>query len=534
MLGACGPSAGTDVPLPPDAGEAAADAAAPTPAPPLEPGPAAMVRLTRAQYQHVIADVFGPDVVVPGPLEPDVALDGLWAIGAGSSTISPRGVEGYEAAAFAIAEQVAAAPAPGVLPCGLGQPGCVEAALPVLGHRLWRRPLTADEQAAVLAIARDATAELGSPRDGLTFGLAALLQSPWFLFRPTLGATDGPTRPVTDAEYATRLAFFLWDSTPSAGLLAAAEAGDLARPSGRRAWVEALLDDPRAARGVRAFFNDYLKLRELDALTKDPAVFARYSPELGPMAREETLATLAWLVLDVEGDYRAAFTDQTTFLNRKLAALYGVPAPAAEGFARADLPADGPRAGLLGQASFLAQHAHPVSSSATLRGRFIRETLLCGTIPAPPADVDTSLPEPSGDLPTLRDRVAVHMTAPSCAGCHQVMDPIGLGLEQFDGLGRFRETENDTPIDASGALDGVPFADARGLGEAIAAHPKLTACLTRKLYSYALGRAPTVGEAGELVRLEAAFAASGYRVKALLAAIALSDGLRTIAAPGED
>ncbi|MEZ4475243.1 MAG: DUF1592 domain-containing protein [bacterium] len=429
---------------------------------------------------------------------------------------------------------MAEAPTHRLVGCDLGVDACLEATLARLGRRLWRRPLSADELAAVVAIGRDAARELGDRRQGLVFGLATLLQSPWFLFRPTLGAADGDVRPVTDWEYASRLAFFLWDSGPDEGLLAAAEAGDLARPASRRAWVEAMLDDPRAHRGIRAFFNDYLRLRELDGLIKDPVLFTRFSPELGAMAREETLATLEHLVLEVGGDYRAAFTGQTTFLNRKLAALYGVPAPAAEGFARTELPADGPRAGLLGHASLLAQNAHPVSSSATLRGRFIRETLLCGTIPAPPADVDTSLPEPSPDLPTLRDRVAVHMTAPSCRGCHQIMDPIGLGLEQFDGIGRFRATENDVPIDASGDLDGLAFVDARSLGEAVAAHPRLGACLTRKLYAYALGRPPTAGEEGELVRLERRFAASGYQVKALLAAIALSDGLRTIARPEEE
>lgn len=519
------PTGSTADVAPPDLG--VVDAAPPTEAPlPLVPAPAATARLTRAQYHHIIADVFGPDVVVSGPLEPDVALDGLWAIGAASTTISPRGVELYEAAAFTIAEQVVANEAlrQRAFGCAGLDATCRRDGLAHLGRLLWRRPLTEEELAAVQAVAEDAATTLADPGAGLVFGVATLLQSPWFLFRPATG--EGRLDAFADA---TRLAFFLWDSTPDAPLLAAAEAGDLDRPQSRRAWIEAMLDDPRARRGVRTFFNDYLHLRDLDRLIKDPTVFTRYSAELGPMAQEETLATLEHLVFEVEGDFRTLFTDRTTFLNRKLAALYGVPAPVAEGFGRTELPADGPRAGLLGHASILAKNAHPVSSSATLRGRFIRETLLCGAIPAPPADVDTALPEPNPELPTLRDRVGVHLTEPQCAGCHQIMDPIGLGLETFDGIGRFRATENEVAIDASGVLDGVPFDDARSLGEAIAGHPNLGPCLTRKLYSYAVGHVPTAGEAGEIQRLSAIFAEEGHRVTALMRAIAMSEGFRRFA-----
>ena len=538
LLGGCDAAQPTAAD-PVDAAVSPMDAARPPPAP-LVPAPAATARLTQAQYAHVIADVFGDDIVVPGPLEPDVALDGLWAIGAARTTISPRGVELYEAAAYAIAEQVLGDPARRrrVLACEPGpqDTACLGQVIAKLGRRLWRRPLTESELSGLVALALDAENTLGDPRQGLTFALAALLQSPWFLLRPVTPdmAPAGEAVVLDGWAWANRVAFFLWDSGPDEGLLAAAEAGALDLPASRAAWVTHLLDDPRARRGMRAFFNDYLKLRELDGLFKDPQVFTRYTPELGPMAREETLATLEHLVFDAQADYRAAFTGHTTFLNRKLAAIYGVPAPAAAGFARTELPADGPRAGLLGQASILAQNAHPVSSSATLRGRFIRETLLCGVIPPPPADVDTSLPEPNADLPTLRDRVAIHMTGPSCAGCHQIMDPIGLGLENFDGIGRYRTLENGALIDASGVLDGQAFEDALALGEAVAAHPQLAPCLTRKLYSYAVGHAPTAGEAGELARLEATFEQKGYQIKALLAAIALSPGFGTIAPPAEE
>jgi hypothetical protein len=327
---------------------------------------------------------------------------------------------------------------------------------------------------------------------------------------------------------ATRLSYFLWDTTPDDALLAAAEAGDLVTDAGIDTQADRLLADPRARQGVRTFFDEMLRLYTLDELSKDPAVFVHMSEKVGPSARAETLALAEWLTFDEDADYRDFYTSTTTFLDTKLAAIYAVPAPSMTGLAQAELPEDGGRRGFFGQVSFLAQAAHPTSTSPTRRGKFIREVVLCTPLAPPPADVDTSIPAPSTGYPTMRDRLEEHMTNPSCSGCHMLTDPIGLGFEQFDGLGGLRLTENGNVIDPSGDLDGAAFADAWGLAGAVHDNPKLGPCFAQTLYQYATGHAATDAE-DDLVEWHAdGFAENGYRVLWLLRDLVASPAFRRV------
>jgi hypothetical protein len=204
--------------------------------------------------------------------------------------------------------------------------------------------------------------------------------------------------------------------------------------------------------------------------------------------------------------------------------------PTREGFGETTLDADAGRAGFLGHASFLALQAHATSTSATLRGEFVRTVLLCQEIPPPPADVDASIPEADTTSPTLRDRLQVHLTDPTCASCHQLTDPIGLGLENFDGLGAWRATENGATIDPTGTLDGTSFSDAVDLGRVVAGHPRLGECLTETMYRYATARTVSGGEEALVAWHAEGFAAADFRVRSLLAEIATSPGFRTVGA----
>lgn len=504
------------------------------PRPPIEIGesPVALKRLTQSQYKNAVHDLFHADIAVPISLEPDVAVDGFVAVGASTTSISALGVERYESAAYDIAGQ---AMDPGEardawMPCAPSSTPadtvCAREVVTRFGRRAFRRPLADDEISRYVAIADASAKTLGDFHDGLEFALAAMLMSPSFLFRVEVGEEhDGRLR-YDDYEMATRLAFFLWNTTPDEPLLDAAEAGELTDPQTLAVHVDRMIADERAAQGVKAFFSDRFELYKLDDLVKDSTVFTATSAELGQFAREETLSTLAYALLDQGADYRDVFTTRTTFVNRKLASLYGVPAPALEGFARIELPEDGPRRGLLGHASLLALHAHPVSSSATLRGKFVRTALLCHAIPPPPADVDTSLPEPSGEMPTLRDRIGEHLENPTCATCHNLLDPIGLGLERFDGIGQYRLMENDVSIDASGALDGDAWTDAKGMGEVVARHPSLAGCLVRHLYRYAVAITEDQADEPLLEELTQTFVDGRQRLEPLLAHVVLSDGFR--------
>ncbi len=498
--------------------------------PEVEPGAVSMRRLTRAQYHNVVADLFGDGVVVPDLTEPDVSQGGLLSVGAADTTFSPSGVASMEAAAFSIAEQALEGEARRAsLPCSPSRPvdpECSRAVLGTVGRSAWRRPLADDEVERLAVVADNAAEVLGDFYEGLAYGVAALLQSPNFVFRVELGE-GGRFR---DFELASRLSFFLWNTAPDEALLDAAAEGALATDEGLRTAALRLLASPRARTGIRSFFVEQLQLYELDALAKDPMVFEHFNTRLGPDAREETLRLLeAFAVEDV--DFRDVMTTRRTFLNPRLAAVYDLPAPAREGFQEVTLPTGANRAGLLTHASLLNLHAHQVSSSATLRGKFARTVLLCQSIPPPPANVNAILPEPSGDKVTLRERVRIHLEDETCASCHLLTDPIGLGLENYDGIGRFRETEYGAPIDPSGELDGAPFADAVELGAAIRDHEAFAPCVVRTWVRYATGRVESPDETRALDALAARFAESGYRMRALLLDIVTSPVFLNAGAP---
>ncbi len=452
------------------------------------------------------------------------------------TAVSPRGAELYEEAALKIAEQVmqsesTRAEVMTCTPGGLDDDECMMELTQSLAFRIWRRPPNDEETAQLVEIGLEASQALEDFESGVTFALVAMLQSPHFLYRAELGAVDPEnpeSRRLTDFEMASRLAFFLWNTTPDFELLNAALTGSLATAEGVATQVDRMVEDPRIREAVRNFATEWLHLYELDHLNKDPNIFKHYSPDLGSMAREETLAVVEYLVFDQNQDFREFFTLPTTFATRRLAAIYNVPATVDEGLGRIDFPADNPRRGFLGQVSFLGLHAHPVASSATERGKFVRENLFCEMVPPPPADLNTGIPEPSSTAKTLKERLLVHMEEPSCAGCHAFLDIIGFGLENFDGIGRYRTLDNGGVIDPSGDLDGNDFAGFEELTALVATDPRTMHCLTRKLFSYALGHATVSGEEGAIDELADIFASNEYRLLDLMVALANSEAFRRV------
>ncbi len=501
-----------------------------------EPAAASMRRLTAEQYGAVVRDLLGDDIILPGRLEPDSRAGGSPAMGATVTAVSARGVELYGNAAFELAAQALTPERRDrIVRCDAADEGCVRESLTALGERAWRRPLTAAEVDRIVGLSVQAATTLGDPWAGLEYGVAALLQSPHFLYRMEVPGEEGLAADALGPyAIASRLAFLLWNQAPDDALLAAAADGRLETAEGRRLEAERMIADPRIRRGVRAFFADLYGLDELDGLNKAPELFPHFDDTVADAAREETLAVVERLVVDERGDYRDIMTTRTTVVDRKLASIYNVRAPARDGFGPVELPLDGPRQGLLGHVSTLALHSHPVSTSATLRGMFVRETLLCQTIPDPPSGVDTSIPEPSGSAPTLRDRIAEHLEAPGCRGCHVITDPIGLGLEHFDGLGRLRATDGGAEIDPSGDLDGVPFDGPIQLALAVREHPAFVPCLVERLYRYALGREPADGDEALLGALTERFVRGEHDVLGLMLDIAESPAFALATRPTDD
>lgn len=491
---------------------------------------ATLRRLTPAQYRNSVRELLGIELDVSA-LTAIPPLSGLQAIGAATVAFAEVDLEAFErlandAAATVFNDESSRLR---VVGCDASSAACAEGFVRSFGRRAFRRPLDAGEATRYEQLRQTATTMTGSAWLGLRVVTSALLQSPNFLYREELGtpgAGGEPVRTLTDYQLASRIAFFLTNSAPDAALLDAVEAGALATPKSTRSQAEQLLANATEAVS-HDLLQDYLRLDGLDSLVKLPDLFPAATPELAQAMKQETLLSLRQRLFDTSSDFRTVFTSTTTFVNGELAELYDVPAPRGDALVQIELPASGPRAGLLTQASFLALHAHPGRTSPTRRGKFIRENFLCQAVPAPPPNVDTSLPDTS-DARTLREKLTEHRENPACAGCHTLMDPIGLPLEHFDALGEFRQTENGAEIDASGELDGATFQDARGLGVALSEHPAVTSCFTRTLLRYARGALETASEGERIAALEAAFASAGYRVPALMLEIASDPEFRTV------
>jgi hypothetical protein len=512
-------------------------------------GPTVLRRLTQTQYQHVIADVFGGDITIGGRFEPDIRDSGLIEVGAGKVSVPASGLEQYGKMARSISAQVfdkahrdsmvdckpASARAP--------DDKCAGQFIAQVGRLLYRRPLNQDEQADLVKAAAEATKTVGDFYGGLQITLTTMLQAPQFLFtwEKSVSDKDHPGQWTLDAySKAARLSFFLWDSAPDDVLLTAAENGELDTKAGFDRQADRMLASPRLEAGTRAYFADMFNFDGFNNLSKDPTIYPKYSFGLATDAQEQTLRTITNHLLAKNGDYRDLFTTRDTFMSRQLGAVYGVPVPKdapgamPDGWQPYSFPANDPRSGILMQISFLALHSHPGRTSPTLRGKALRETVLCQKVPDPPGNVNFNVVQDTKNplYKTVRQRLEAHRTQPTCTGCHKMMDPIGLSLENFDSIGTYRAGENGAPIDAAGEIDGVKFDSAEGLGKAIHDHPATAACLVNRLYAYAVGRPPTKSET-EWLRADLAkdFAADGYRLRPLMRQIVTSDVFIRVIAP---
>lgn len=493
--------------------------------------------ISQEQYLNTISHMFGEGVRISSRFPPFNRTDGLESLGANSAGVTVGGVQLFQQAASSVATQIVNEERRAfVLPC---QPtdgskpdnACARAFLSKIGFQLYRRPLPEAKLMQLVDQAASSTARLNDFYAGLASVLEGMLVDPNFLFlveRSEIGA-DGH-RHLDPYSYATRLSLFLWNAMPDEHLLKAAQSGQLNSQEGRARIVDGMLKSPRLKEGMRAFFSDMLKFAEMDNLAKDPTVYPAFTDLVSRDAREETLLTILDHLVIRNEDYRDLFTTRNTFLSPTLAAIYGV--PSTNSWSPYTFAEDSGRMGLLTQISFLASHAHPARSSPTRRGQALRELFLCQTVPPPPPNVDFSAVEnPKANLRTARARVGVHLENPVCAGCHKITDPIGLGLENYDGAGQYREAENGVALDVSGNLDGKEFSDIAGLAQRVHDHPALTSCLVQRLYSYGIG-APVSRSKRELLKaFNDSFTAHDYRLPSLLRAITLSKSFTTIEAP---
>jgi hypothetical protein len=487
-----------------------------------------------------LQDLLGADVPV-GELEPDAPVAGFSSIGASSIVVSPAGIALHERAVLAATGHALATRARrrALLPCipaNDADRACLGRIIGRFGRRAFRRPLSDAEIRGYTGLATAVGRRAGSHVfRGVRYALAAILESPSFLYRVELGApseADGGRLKYTGYEMASRLAAMFWESVPDDQLLDAAEAGRLATAEGVRAAAQRLMADPKAQRSVEVFTRELFGTSALMEASKDVKLFPGWHDSLKEAMREELERRVLDMVFVRQGDFLSLYDDRTTFVNDELAAFYGLPVRGQSGFYPAEFPVSSKRAGLLGAGAILAGHALPHRTSPTERGKFVSEMLLCRSVPSPPNDVPPLAP-PAGPEVTLRQRFELHRKAPSCASCHAKMDPIGFGMEDFDGVGRHRTMDGTSPVDASGVLegrglDGSSFSGLAELGAALRRQPVLAPCLVSKVYARALGRSALYADRAALAELLASFVEHQHRFDQLLISLAASDSFRFV------
>jgi hypothetical protein len=502
------------------------------PPPPFSPSEPVLARLTKPQYANVIRDLFG-NGIASHDLEPDSRPYLFSVIGAATNSVTELGVDLYGRAAYDIAATVFAdATRRSVIaPCAATSPltdACLTSFVRDFGQRAWRRPLDAGEQDIYHKLGIQLG--LGDPLQTLPYVAAAMLQSPNFLYRVELGepAPDhaGWLR-YTSYEMASRLSFLMRNTSPDAEMMAAAGRGELVTPDGILKQTNRLLAQAQpTAEMVSNLYSEYLELIALASVDFPADVDPQKT--LAASMTTEILSLVNRIALQESGDMRTLFSTRATSIDANMAKFYGLPVPGAGMVASVTLPENGPRAGMLTTGALMALNNRPNRTAPTLRGHFVRERILCGTVPPPPPNVPPIDDSNNAMVPqTLRQKLEEHRKNPACSGCHQMMDPIGLGMEDFDRYGRPRTVDDQgAPIDDTGDLDGKSFHGARELDEMLAGDPRTMSCLVTQLYRYASARVETPEEEIVLQQIDKGFADGGYRLKQLITTLVTSDGFR--------
>jgi hypothetical protein len=350
--------------------------------------------------------------------------------------------------------------------------------------------------------------------------LSSVLVNPKFLFRierDPPGVAPGVAYRVSDVELASRLSFFLWSSIPDDELLDLAERGQLSNPDVLDEQTRRMLADERSRSLVTNFAGQWLHLRNLESTTPDGRLFPDFDDNLRQALREETERFFESVIREDRGVLDLLKTD-ATYLNERLAKHYGIPHVYGSRFRRVQLDADSRRGGLLRQGSLLTVTSYATRTSPVIRGKWILENIL-GTPPPPPPDNVPPLEDNTvaANL-SVRERFAAHRANPACASCHDLIDPVGFSLENFDAVGRWRELEEGKPVDASGGLpDGRQFTGVGGLEQGLLDRPELfVGTMTEKLLTYAIGRGVEHHDAPAVRKIVRDAAADGYRFSSII------------------
>ncbi len=487
-------------------------------------GPRRVRRLSHAEYNRTVAALLGGPTELGLKFAPDTVVQG-YSNNADALLVSGLLADQYRESAEAVADQlVADLPARlGCDPVADGEAACAASFIGSFGKQAFRRPLSATEAERYKTLWSEAAAAADFA-GGIRWTIAAMLQSPNFLYRTELGdhVGDGVYQ-LTPHELASELSYLINGGPPDAALTAAADDGTLKDPEVLQKQAERLLAAADSDETLHRFVDEWLHIDRLPIVTRDATLYPELTPDIRQAMLGETHRFVS-AVYHAGGTLRDLLTSPTSQMTDALAQYYGVPA----GGGAAD-PAGyketmlSTKAGLLVHGSVLTTHALPVSSSPIHRGKLVRERLLCQEMPPPPSSLNVSPPPVDPSLST-RERYIQHSADPTCYGCHQRIDPIGFGFEHYDPVGRWRMMDGSHAIDATGEIVLTPSSDGTfdGMDELaalLAGSPDVEACYTRQWSLFALGS----DEAAELEcvgdDLSKAFSESQGRLDSLVVAL---------------
>ncbi|MBI3209142.1 MAG: DUF1592 domain-containing protein [Candidatus Solibacter usitatus] len=404
-------------------------------------------------------------------------------------------------------------------------PACVERIISSLARRAYRRPVSKSEVASLLKFVNAAKAEKLSVEQGIQLAIQAMLVSPHFLFRierDPSGTDPLKAHRVSNLELASRLSYFLWSSMPDEELLALAESGKLQTREILSAQMKRMLADPRAAALADNFAGQWLETRNLDSIKPDPQKFPEWGPELRDAMKAETRLFFETMLRE-NRPLEEFLNARYTFLNDRLAKHYGIAGVSGAEFRKVELTTD-QRGGILSHASVLTVSSYPTRTSPVIRGKYVLQNILGAPPPPPPPDVPALDEESVGLAGSLRVQLERHRANAVCASCHNKMDSLGFGLENYDATGKWRLLDGKFQVDSSGMLpNGQTFTSPAEMRAVLkTAMPDFSRCLTEKMLTYALGRGLERYDRKTVEEIQSTLAAGGHRFQDLVFAVTQS------------
>lgn len=488
-------------------------------------------RLNRAEYDNTVRDLLGTNQR-PGRDFLNDAPQFAFDNNADQLTLSPTQLEMYQNAAEQLASEAVAGPArEQLIDCNLAEEACMRAFVASFGLRAYRRPLASDELTAFSNLADTARLAGADDEEALRTVIEAFLMSPHFLFRVELDPdpTSLDAHPVGPYEMASRLSYLVYRSMPDQTLFDAAAADLLAEPEQLQAQLTRMLEEEYGNTFARDFVGQWLGTRLLETAQFDTDLFPSFTSELATSMRAEIEAFFDEFVRE-NRPVRELLAADFSYLDDNLVAHYGLagtsdlPQDGAENVTRSVLNSPERGGGFLTMAGALSVTSYPTRTSLVKRGAWVLEKMLCTEIPPPPPEVE-GFPDTPVTALSQREMLEQHRANPSCNVCHEIMDNIGIALENYDALGAYRSSEAGEPIDARGSFPGgAVFEGARSLATVVADDPRFAPCLAEHMLSYSLGRSPTAHDEPYLETIAAAGSSAG--VRDLLMNIVASDTFR--------